>query len=263
MDRADYENIAKEATEQFLSSGESLEDSIVKIAQRDRLNPEQIKRVVELANTGAFLELFKKTSGYDDRMVEFAVADPTGAIKKFYAESDSVPAVETSNDVYFDDVKEAALLEKVAEYEYLGEPDSVLERRRIREIERKVIRDRKVAESLHTKIAAAEYQAESLADGLAHRFSNIYSRERHPEFEKNALALYGPEAVYALSAVRKRLKLPDITRMPSVSVVKTASAHFLVDGSAEGMADVGAYLECVGNFRTYTTGLKALNAEAQ
>ena len=75
MRRPDYESRSEEAAVALVDDGTPLQDSIVKIAKRDSMNPEQIKRLVEMSNTASFLRMFGKTAGSEDRMVDFDVAD--------------------------------------------------------------------------------------------------------------------------------------------------------------------------------------------
>jgi hypothetical protein len=53
------------------------------------MNPEQIKRLVEMTNTSKFLDKFKDTSG-EDRFVDFDVLDPEDIIKKFLGDSPEI-----------------------------------------------------------------------------------------------------------------------------------------------------------------------------
>ena len=267
MRRADYERKADEAVQDFISSGVSLEESLVKIARRDSLNPEQIKRLVEMANTGTFLELFNKTAGKDDRMVEFEVADPQAVVGRFYKESPRELE------------KAAAASGPVPDFHYQAVPKN--ENTRHEETCEKVASDplpgssqnnkitwqialersRKVASSLEDRICSAEIVAGDLANKIASCFRGIYSRENYPEFEKNALALYGADAVVALSAVRRRLGLPSIERTPDPETVKKASLYYVVEKDSDGMGEVGEYLKCAHTVIECTQALEALSSK--
>lgn len=68
------EALGKKAAAQFLQSGDSLNDSIVKLASEyPNLNNEHVKRIAEFANNAVFQGLHSQN---DDKNVHFPVADP-------------------------------------------------------------------------------------------------------------------------------------------------------------------------------------------
>ena len=268
MKRKDYENKADEAVQSFLTSGDSLQESIVKIAQRDSLNPEQIKRVVEMANTGAFLELFKKTAGQEDRMVDFEVADPGNTVDAFYdahPEAEAKVASFTPSEAhasYYANVVDENInypveeLEKVAsETETVVEKEASFEEKQINEI-----RAWKIADNLRDKIAAADYASRDIADRLARSFAGIYTRDQYPEFEKNAFALYGSEAAFVAQAVRNRLDLPALRGIPSPGLIKQASEFQVVDASDSLLKEAGEYIGKVKEYVEYSKALDIINS---
>ena len=279
MDRSDYEQKADEAVRGFLDGGAPLEDNIVSIATRDQLNPEQIKRIVEMANTSAFLEMFKRKSG-DDRMVEFETASPESVIKKFYEVGpNSVGTTIVSVSGYpslgaagsfFDDIADEnsscgcgmkvdpcscmsadPLVAEVKEASWRPRVDSVNK-------QKLAIRLDKAKEVISDKLAAAYYEADDIADRLSSRFKSIYDRDKLAEFEQDGLAHFGPRAVYGFNAVRSRLNKPLYNKMPSEAVVKTASEFHLVDSRQPELALLGSFLEKVAQIREYDHAKKAI-----
>ena len=87
--RHDIDSLAFKAVKDF-NSGKTLHNSIVKLAKDNSMNPEQIKRLVESANTSAFLDQFNAKTG-SDRMVEFDVADPSKVINEALGSSSKTP----------------------------------------------------------------------------------------------------------------------------------------------------------------------------
>ena len=282
MDRSDYEQKADEAVRGFLDGGAPLEDSIVSIATRDQLNPEQIKRIVEMANTAAFLEMFKRKSG-DDRMVEFETASPESVIKKFYEVGPNsfgatVVSVSGSPDLasagsFFDDVADensscgcgmkmdpcscmsaGPIVEGSKEASWKPRVDNINK-------QKLAIRLDKAKEVIADKLAAAYYEADEIANKLSSKFKSIYDRDKLAEFEQDGLAHFGPKAVYGFNAVRSRLNKPLYERMPSESVVKTASEFHLVDSRQPEIALLGSFLEKVAQIKEYDHAKKAIEVE--
>jgi hypothetical protein len=266
MRRADYERKADEAVQGFVTEGVPLERTIVKIARRDSLNPEQIRRVVEMANTGTFLELFNKTAGEDDRMVEFSVADPESVIEQFYESSpeklSKVAALRTpiSEEAYYASVEDEntprEALTKAASKEESGVEDP----RKLVPWQVALERSRKVASSLEDKICEADILAGELADKVASSFRGIYSREEYPKFEKEAFLLYGSDAAIPAIAIRRRLGMPSLEVVPSAESLKTASYYAVVDKTSKGMPEVGEYLKQAGVVSECTQALEAISA---
>lgn len=76
------EKLAEDVVRTSKSSGDSLVDSVLSVLKDNPMNPEQIRRLVEMTNTSKFLDEFSDTSG-DDRFVDFDVLDPEDIIKRF------------------------------------------------------------------------------------------------------------------------------------------------------------------------------------
>ena len=80
LQRTDYEDLAKEAVDQMLDASVPLADSLVKISDSMGLAPDQIKALVQVANTLAHLDLFDRKA--DDKVVEFDPADPSDVVQR-------------------------------------------------------------------------------------------------------------------------------------------------------------------------------------
>lgn len=72
LDKEQLQTMAKRAAAKYVNDKVALNDSIKEFQKESSLNDEQVKRVVEMANTATFLHLFKL--GYD-KNVHFDVAD--------------------------------------------------------------------------------------------------------------------------------------------------------------------------------------------
>ena len=234
-----YEYLADSAVSSFLSDKVPLNTSILKIAQDNDLNPEQIKRVVELANTKTFLKMFKDP-GKKEENVEFDVADAGDVTKKFYGKDEapghhggsvSITQVtitkHASSDHYefesdFPDAMYATRhkfdeppieIEKIAELK----PDrGVLE-----------FRMRKIAENFKDKIYAEELDYQDKLVKVAIELKKDYIHD-YATFEKEALRTYGQEITPVLEDLRTAL----CWKKPMGDMDKTASA-FVVNDSPE------------------------------
>jgi len=263
MRRPDYEARSEEAATALVDTGVPLQDSIVKIAQRDKMNPEQIKRLVEMANTASFLKMFGKTAGASDRMVDFDVADPTATVSAFYAKEGGAPE-SAGDETYFDDVGDeyAPPTEKVAAYEPIPAAGHIALRRNVRDGLSNNIRVAAVAEELRTKMAADSYAAEAISDALAREFKGIYGREKHAEFEEHSLALHGPAAIVPLSAIRQKISMAPLQRVPSAELIKQAAERVVVDGSDPTLLKVGSYIEKLTSWNRSRVALASLGETA-
>lgn len=80
--KSKLEKLAEEVVRISKSSGDSLIDSVLSVLKQNPMNPEQVRRLVEMTNTSKFLDEFSDTSG-DDRFVDFDVLDPEDIIRRF------------------------------------------------------------------------------------------------------------------------------------------------------------------------------------
>ena len=78
------EVFGKQAANMYLDDGVALNEAVVKVASaHDDISPEQVKRIVEFANTATYLALHdkNKTSGAKTSYPQFALADPGRVIQ--------------------------------------------------------------------------------------------------------------------------------------------------------------------------------------
>lgn len=77
------EKCATEVVDGFFGQDIPMTEGVVKVAERENLNPEQIKRLVEAANNMAFQRKFGEAEGPDKMDAsEFQTADPNAALQK-------------------------------------------------------------------------------------------------------------------------------------------------------------------------------------
>lgn len=75
--------MAERAVDNFIAQNAALDDATAQEAQQNNLNPDQVKRLVEAANTQAFLKLMdqQKSQGASDLTQEFSPVDASRVIK--------------------------------------------------------------------------------------------------------------------------------------------------------------------------------------
>lgn len=81
---------AQGLAEQHLVTKKSLNELSEKFAQENKLNPEEIRTLVRLANVATFQELFKKKDG-GDKMIEFDTGDPEAVIRNMVSSAGEPP----------------------------------------------------------------------------------------------------------------------------------------------------------------------------
>jgi len=96
--KSTLEKLADSVISMSRDSGSSLVDTVLSVLKKNPMNPEQIRRLVEMTNTSKFLDEFSNTSG-DDRFVDFDVLDPEKIIKMFMtgASESTAPVVKSKS----------------------------------------------------------------------------------------------------------------------------------------------------------------------
>jgi hypothetical protein len=120
-DKARYLAYGVEAANNYLKNNVPLNDTIVKIAQKHKLNPDQIKRVCEFANHAVTASLYK-TAGLD-AYIHFPLAE-AGVVKEallktaqnnfdILEEYEKIPGYIGDNISIVDEIKKVAQTEKL------------------------------------------------------------------------------------------------------------------------------------------------------
>lgn len=287
--RQDLEKLANHTVAISLKTGDSLVDSVLSVLKSNPMNPEQTRRLAEMANTEMFLQKFKNTSG-DDRFVDFQVIDPVDLIRKSLGEdpkpafssSKSLtvsiksgpegthvtrslkqdPGLDTEDSRFYEDITPTKLdslnFDDVINGASLsGEEEKKASHPSENDINRTLAaseRARRLQESLLDKIAHTNYKCEELSSSLSRKFKGIYSRKKHANFEQEALANFGKSSLPALQAVRSKLGMPLLSGNVSEGQIKQASDRYVSDKTSIGMKEVGEFIE---NVREYEVAKEA------
>lgn len=94
-----FDRLGELAASQFCTKGVTLTDAVVKIAQQEKLNPVELERLVQKANTAATLQLLGSDHGGN---IEFELADYADAMNKIY------PSTKTTHSEKSEDVEKTA-----------------------------------------------------------------------------------------------------------------------------------------------------------
>lgn len=265
--RHDIDNMGFRAVDSF-KRGESLHDALVKIAKDNSMNPEQIKRLVESANTSTFLDQFKTKQG-NQRMVEFDVADPAKVIHDSLGGEPNKSSGGTSVSITIAVDPVAGLHDSISdENSSLSssetEPGSAkvaslqLGYERPQTLAMNVNTRAQVKESLLTKIADCNYRAEDLANELAVEYRGIYTRPKYASLETDALSVFGNEAIPALQLVRSKLGMSKIARNLTAGEEFFMSDRHIVENSPQ-LEKISSILELAKQVISFKRGLESLN----
>lgn len=197
---ADFEHHAAEISRSFWAGqgqhGSSLSELATKVARDNTLNPEQIRRLCRTTNKVAFSQKHAEMTG-TDRSPDFTPVDAEDVLSTLHA-AISAPVVKVAAALYPSLPDEYApkpvVLEKVAEAATAPKPrDPNVERIKLaRQVDDYGHERRELNSAWEDKLTSLT----SLA--------KLYDFD-HDDFEKNAVALYGGEALPELNTLRAAL----------------------------------------------------------
>lgn len=200
---------SKTAAVALVEEGVPLLDSLAKIAEDRMLNPEQVRRLVEGANTATFLMKFNSVDeGNDDRLVSFETADPEAVIGRLMDGAKDYCCAKTASaddpadfSAPLDVSRPGAKREEVKEAAY-----TPLVERTTRPKKHVVLRRLiKTARELEISVAQARQKQQDDFAKLAGQFRRM-NGPSHDVFEKDAFYLHGTAAVPHLALLRKALR---------------------------------------------------------
>jgi len=82
-----FDKLAEEVVSVFYAKGTPLTETLTKVASRECLNPDEVRRLVERSNTSAVLQLLKVSS---DKKAEIDLADPVDVLRQTHGPQESV-----------------------------------------------------------------------------------------------------------------------------------------------------------------------------
>jgi len=257
----EFKKMAQAVVDNYLKRSVPLADGLSKVSLDNALNPEQVKNLVQLANTMAHLTLFdQKNDG--DKIVEFDPADPATVIKKVFVNGEPVTpdapesSMSDSSDMFGDlgdvlDKVKAVLKDNSGtasvdspkvEQETSDEQPQASETSPAKR-QMLIIKIRKVASELESRQHQAAYEYKDELDKLAADFAKLYGSDFN-EFEKDAFALRGELAVPVIADLRHCLRMP---KPVESQFVKTAR---VVDSKTKEIRSLDRLLKLSDDWQT-------------
>lgn len=212
-----------------------LSDLVEKTAREHGMNQDEIRTLARMTNVAVFQEMFRSKKASEDRMVEFETVDPEQVISRITKVAKSGDHgdcgcgcggagscdVKVASAFELPDLRKAPLeAEKVAgELEEREAPKPL-----------QIMRLRKLASVLEADAISANYRWDLAVNGLARSLKKAagYGPDFN-EFEKDAYATAGMDALPELTAIRQELRMP----APTPNGEKVASLqdrHLVTDG---------------------------------
>lgn len=243
-----FEKFAEIATQRFFAKEASLNEAIIKLAQENDLNTEQIKRVVECANTKASLQVMDES---DDRLTEFDVAEPSVIIKAVYSDEDKprgcgcgsncACGMKTASTTdYSTPYVTQEAREKTASADEVEPVSDVVPAERTMSRHHAIQHLEKVAAEAVSKGWENVYEYQDGIEKLADAFSRVGSDFQ--AFENDAIAFMGLKCAADLGNLRKAMKLP-LVNYESTQEKLAADRHFAVVEVTPGLRILGGLVE--------------------
>lgn len=239
----DFDKLATQVVDKFFSGAAKLADAAADVAQEHSLNPDQIERLVQSANTMTFLRGMddRKRQGVGDLMHEFDPIDsrqvikividgagihinPNASMARGHEEGEEtvdemdMPEINAAEgDEGHKDTPEVEACEEECHDKLDPKHTTTLPRK-----EAAVMRAYKLAGLLEDQRKQAEWAFEDKFNALAARFRRVYNAPDYASFEKDAMVEYGDDTGLAIiNALRERHRMAPLEK--SAALEKTAS----------------------------------------
>lgn len=242
----DFDKLASQVVDAYLSKRSKLADAAAQVAMDNRLNPDQIERLSQAANTQTFLRMMENTKaqGGQDLTEEFdpidsgqvirividntgvhVNADPSVDVQGGNQDSpmpgsenelpdemaalrgeDAAPPPLPGGEEEVDDTDGEAPAKKS------DKKDKKDSKKSEKEAMFRKLRLRKLAGVLEDQRRQADIYFEDTAEKLAGRFKKLYSAMNYDDFEKDALAEHGDAyGIQIINNMRDARKLPPLS----------------------------------------------------
>ena len=206
-----FDKLAEEVVSVFYAKGTPLTETLSKVASRECLNPDEVRRLVERSNTSAVLQLLKVSS---DKKAEIDLADPVDVLRQTHgpqesvkeASDTSIPSAFQIPDTRSQKLELTTFMPKMVKAASM-KPKDASEIFRLTKLENELLR---------TKTA----QEITIQDNLDYLVSE-FSKRNAPDFSKFASEItqvHGQAAEVLLKGLSTTLEIPieDLTKTAGV-----------------------------------------------
>lgn len=261
----DFDKLASQVVDAYLSKRSKLADAAAQVAMDNRLNPDQIERLSQAANTQTFLRMMENTKaqGGQDLTEEFDPID-SGQVIRIVIDNTGVhiqadPSVDVQSgdqggampggENELPDEMAALRGESAAPPPPDGEEEVVddtgeeapakkTDKKDSKKSEKgamfRKLRLRKLAGVLEDQRRQADIYFEDTAEKLAGRFKKLYNAMNYDAFEKDALAEHGDEyGIQIINAMRDARKLAPLSADSARSKIAALEDRHVTTDSAE------------------------------
>lgn len=265
----DFDKLASQVVDAYLSKRSKLADAAAQVAMDNRLNPDQIERLSQAANTQTFLRMMENTKaqGGQDLTEEFDPIDSGQVIRividntGIHVQADPSVDVQGGGQGGAMSGSENELPDEMAALRGEGAappppPDGEEEvvddtgeeapakktdkkdkkdaKKSEKEAMFRKLRLRKLAGVLEDQRRQADIYFEDTAEKLAGRFKKLYSAMNYDAFEKDALAEHGDEyGIQIINAMRDARKLAPLSADSARSKIAALEDRHVTTDSAE------------------------------
>lgn len=252
----DFDKMATEVVDRFFTGQAKLADAAAEMAGSHGLNPDQIERLVQAANTMTFLRGMeqRKQEGAGDLLHEFDPIDARHVIRividgagahvmpdgEEQGHGDEMELPDEMSGMHMNPAEGEPGHEDSPEVEECEEkchdkldppgvktkkkyePDDEADEAAPPSKEARIMRAQKLAGILEDQYRQAEWAYEERFDALASRFKRVYNPMSFEAFEKDAMAEFGDEVgLTILNGLRAARKLPALEKQAAFE--KTAA----------------------------------------
>lgn len=201
-----FDQLASEASQALFTDGTPLNDSVVKIAQRESLNPEETKRLVEKTNTLATLTMLKAAA---DKKAEIFLAEADTVLDKTHFAKPEVEKTASASTSFFN-IPDLRTLDRIKDVKLHPGIDKTAAAIPKKLTAKTAFTASQKIQELTQKKFAEEIKVKDSIDFIISEFSKM----RAPDFGKFAeevYTIYGEPSLGVLSKIAEitRDKMPD------------------------------------------------------
>lgn len=243
----DFDKLAAQVVDEFLSKRAKLADAAAKVAQQNGLNPDQIERLTQSANTMTFLRMMEnaKAAGATDLTQEFDPIDSRHVIKIVIDNTgvhiDPGPGADIQQGQHGQEElpnEMAAVrggMPPNAEHEAQESPKVEKEEHESpKEAGFRIMRTRKLAGVLEDQLRQAHLLFDETHEKLAARFKRLSNLNGFDAFEKDALADHGDTyGIAVLNSLRETRNMPLLSDADGFRKSAALADHHVTEETVE------------------------------